>query len=379
MGLPLTPGPELSAEQQRRYARQILLPGLGVLGQRRLAQARVAVVGAGGLGGPVLQYLAAAGVGHLTIIDPDVVQPENLHRQVLFGQSALGFPKVAIATDRLMQSNPDLTVRQRQGALTRDNAQQWLADCDVVVDGTDNFAARYAISDACVRLGVPCVWAALGQFSAQLTVFWAGRGPCYRCVFPVPPAPGAVPSCAEAGVFGALCGTVGSAQAGEVLKLITGLGHPLVGRLLVHDALQASWDELPIRADPQCLSCALGEPERAPQPQSVPHPAQLPWISVAELHQMLGQSGDQILIDLRTAAEREQGMIPGAIAIRFGDFMAGQDLSPATRALLPNPRQPVVLYCASGGRSTLALAALLSAGYDQASQLNGGWLAWSGA
>ncbi len=245
----------LTEEQVARYARHIILPRVGGAGQRRLLDARVLVVGAGGLGSPVLLYLAAAGVGHLGVVDSDVVDITNLQRQVIHDTASLGRKKVLSARDAVSRINPDVEVVPYDLRLTSENALEILKEWDIVVDGSDNFPTRYLVNDACVFLGKPLVYGSMFQFDGQVTVFLPGDGPCYRCVFPEPPPPGTVPSCQEAGVFGVLPGIVGSIQATETIKLILGIGRPLVGRLLIVDGLEMEFQEVRVRRDPSCPVC----------------------------------------------------------------------------------------------------------------------------
>lgn len=246
-------------EQLDRYARHIILPGVGAAGQRRLLDARVLVVGAGGLGSPILLYLAAAGVGHIDVVDDETVEASNLQRQVAHGLASVGLPKVASAAARLADLNPDVRVTQHAERLTRENARDRVHAADLVLDGSDNFPTRYLVNDACVLERTPLVYGALSPFEGQVSVFAAdgeaGRGPCYRCLFPQPPEPGSVPSCAEAGVFGVLPGVVGSLMANEALKLLLGLGSPLIGTLLHVDALGAEFRRFSLARDPACPVC----------------------------------------------------------------------------------------------------------------------------
>jgi len=248
-------GPSLSPDELQRYHRQLILPNVGERGQRKLAGARVLLVGAGGLGSPVALYLAAAGVGHIGIIDEDVVDVSNLHRQVLHGTHDIGRPKVASAGDRLRDLNPHVDVATIHARLSSSNAMDLLRTYNIVVDGSDNFPTRYLVNDACVLLGIPCVHASISRFDGQASVFATPEGPCYRCIFPEPPAPGSIPSCADGGVFGALPGLLGSIQATEVIKLITGVGESLVGRLLIVDALRMRFRTIELERNPACPAC----------------------------------------------------------------------------------------------------------------------------
>ena len=355
------PGPELTAAERARYARHLLLPGFGSDAQRRLRAARVAVVGAGGLGSPVLAYLAAAGVGELVVIDDDVVEASNLQRQVLHGVDALDRPKVDSAAEAVARIDPAVRVVRHRERLTDATADRLLAGVDLVVDGADNFATRYAVADACTRLGVPEVFGSVLRFDAQVGVFWAGHGATYRDVFPVPPPAGSVASCAEAGVLGALCGVVGSVMAVEAVKLLTGVGEPLVGRLLVLDALAMSWRTVRVRA---------GDPS-APVVAAAPEPEPLPADAVVTAPELAALLADDavLLVDLRTDAEREVAVLPGSVPVPLDDVLAGTADLPADRR--------VVLHCRSGARSDKAVRALRAAGHPDAAHLEGGLLAWA--
>lgn len=346
-----------------RYARQVLLPGVGPEGQERLGDSRVAVVGAGGLGSPVLAYLVAAGVGEVVVIDPDTVDLTNLHRQVLHDEASVGDPKVSSAVAALGALNSGVRVTPHPVAIDASNALDLLTGCDVVVDATDSFAARYAANDAAVILGVPVVWAAIDRFAGQVSVFWAGRGPCYRCIFPAPPPPGSVATCAEAGVLGALPGVMGSVQAVETLKLLLRAGEPLLGRLQCYDALAATWSQLPVRRDPDCPVCA-SVPSVAWQPEDADA---VPLTQVAELTDFTG-----LLLDVRTDAEWAAGHLPGARHLPLDRLLAGAALPGAPDG------QPVLAYCQAGTRSAIAVRALKSLGVT-ARSLEGGYAAWQAA
>ncbi|KQX69845.1 molybdopterin-synthase adenylyltransferase MoeB [Angustibacter sp. Root456] len=386
MSLPplVDPGPPLDREQVARYARHLLIPDVGELGQRRLTGARIAVVGAGGLGSPALLYLAAAGVGTIGVIDPDVVEASNLQRQVVHGASDVGRRKVDSAADAIAEVNPLVRVVRHPVRLDSSNALDVLAGYDLVVDGTDNFATRYLVNDACVLLGVPCVWGSIYRFDGQVSVFWGGHGPCYRCLFPDPPPPGSVPSCAEGGVLGLLCAAIGAAQGTEVVKLVVGMGEPLLGRLLVHDALRASWRELRVRPDPQCPVCGehptitrdtgLIDYEQFCGLPPVPERRDGALVAPAELAELLaarerGES-DLVLVDVREPGERAIVSIPGAVAVPRAAFDTGEAFEQ-----IPFDR-PVVLHCRSGVRSAAALDLLRAAGHPDARHLDGGVLAW---
>jgi len=370
-----------------RYQRQTRLPQLGVLGQRRLAASRVAVVGAGGLGAPVLTYLAAAGVGSITVFDPDTVDVTNLHRQVLFTDADPGRPKAVAAAEHLRALNPELSVRAVVDVVTPQNALEQLAGHDLVLDGTDNFPTRYLVSDACEILDIPLVWGSILAFAGQVSVFWGaqGRGVTYRDVHPVPPRPGEVPSCAEAGVLGMLCGVIGSTMAMEAVKVLAGIGEVLFGRLALYDALRARWDELPLARNPErppvtaiedvMLTCGLPGPTG---------PA-LDEVTVAELPGLL-EAGAR-LIDIRERDELASGMIRGAEHVAMGELLAqvgagpadGAEPGPAFDGAEPGPAlEGAVLYCAAGSRSASTQRVLAERGISVRS-LRGGFGAVSSA
>ena len=370
----VAPGPPLDAEQVQRYSRHLLLPEIGETGQRRLANARVLVVGAGGLGSPVLTYLAAAGVGTIGVVDDDVVDASNLQRQVVHGTPDVGRPKVDSAVEALARLNPLVRVVPHRVRLDAAGALELLRGYDVVVDGADNFATRYLVSDACELLGLPEVWGSVFRFDAQVSVFWAGHGPTYRHLFPDPPPPGAVPSCAEGGVLGAMVGAVGAVMATEVVKLVTGAGRPLLGRLLVLDALSMSWRTVPVRPDPRARPVtSLVEAEQACG-TGVPAAAQLPAdaeVGPVELAGALRQGPQAVhLVDVRGAEEAAIVSIPGALLVPLPRILSGEALPE-----LPRDRR-VVLYCKSGVRSEQALRALRDNGFHDVAHLRGGVLAW---
>ncbi|PWJ24332.1 adenylyltransferase/sulfurtransferase [Branchiibius hedensis] len=351
------------APDRARYARQLRLPGVGVAGQDRLGAARVAVVGAGGLGSPVLSYLAAGGVGQLTVIDPDVVELSNLHRQLVHDESSVGLAKTESAAAALLALNSAATVRTHSVAIDPQNARDLLAGHDVVVDASDSFDARYATNDAAVALGIPMIWAAIDRFAGQVGVFWAGRGPCYRCIFPAAPAPGTVATCAEAGVLGALPGVVGSVQALETLKILLGIGQPLLGRVQCYDALRADWSALPVRRDPSCPVC--GDVPDVPWSPSVDD--EVPLASLAEL-----ADHDGVLLDVRTDEEYAAGHLPSSVHLPLDSLLA--DGVPAELTTT----QPWIVYCQGGTRSAIGVRALADLGIP-ARSLEGGYAAWLAA
>jgi adenylyltransferase/sulfurtransferase len=377
------PAEPLSVREVERYARHVLIPELGMAGQRRLKNARVLIVGAGGLGSPALMYLAAAGVGTIGVVDADVVELSNLQRQVIHGVGDIGRMKSESAAQTLESVNPLVRVVRHDVRIDSTNALDIIADYDLVLDGTDNFPTRYLLNDACVLLGKPDIWGSIYRFDGQTSIWWAQHGPCYRCVFPEPPPPGLVPSCAEGGVLGVLCAAIGSVQAAEAVKLIVGLGDPLVGRLLVHDGLRQSWDTLMVRKDPGCPVC--GEAPTVTElidyegfcgmpggsvPAAVDGAVSL--ISARELADLLrgSASPDLLLVDVRGSEERAIVSIPGALAIHLDEFRSG-----AAVAQIPFD-QPVVVHCKLGVRSEEASRILIAAGHPNVRNLEGGVLAW---
>jgi len=384
--MPLAPvGAALSPAERTRYARHVILPGIGDTGQRRLRAARVLVVGAGGLGSPILLYLAGAGVGRITVVDDDVVDETNLQRQVVHGVADVGRPKVHSAVDAVSALAPGVDVVPVTERLTAATVLDLVADHDVVVDGADNFPTRYLVGDACARLGVPHVWGSVYQQDAQVSVWWAGEGPCYRCVFPAPPPPGAVPSCSTGGVLGASCGSVGSVMAEEVVKLLVGVGAPLVGRLLLHDAWAQEWTTLRVVADPACVVCGSGADARRPlgiEDEVLPadeEPAagvvELPSISAVALSDRLrGRAAGTdafVLLDVREPGEREVVSIPGALPVPLAQVRSGEGegISRVEAGI------PVLVHCKTGGRSAEAVRILRGRGVD-ATDVSGGVLAW---
>lgn len=371
----VSPGADLTGEEVRRYARHLILPEVGRMGQRRLKNARVLIVGAGGLGSPALLYLAAAGVGTLGVIDFDVVEESNLHRQVIHGADDIGRAKVDSARDAVTRVNPLVEVVTHAERLTAQNAMEVIGAYDLVLDGTDNFPTRYLVNDVCGLLQKPYVWASIFRFDGQASVFWAGKGPCYRCLFPEPPPPGAVPSCAEGGVLGVLCAAMGSAQAAEAVKLIVGMGDPLLGRVGIHDALRARWEYLAVRPDPGCALCGTNPTITAPIDYAafcglgdVRPVDDLPAVTATELAEMIGAGERFTLVDIREPHEREINRIEGAVAVPKSRLEGPEGL-----ALLPPG--DVVLHCKSGVRSGDVLRTLLAAGRP-ARHLAGGIDAW---
>jgi len=362
-------GAELTTEEVRRYSRHLLLPDIGMSGQQRLKNARVLVVGAGGLGSPALTYLAAAGVGTIGVVDDDVVEESNLQRQVVHSVADLGRPKVDSAVDALAALNPLVTVVPHPVRLTAGNAQQVLAGYDLVLDGADNFSTRYLVSDACTMAGLPEVWGSVFRFDGQVSVFWSGQGPTYRDLFPEMPPAGSVPSCAEGGVLGAMCAAVGAVMATEAVKLITGAGTSLLGRLLVLDALDMTWRSVRVRAPatPTVVERLVDEVAVC-----APEPPASGVIDARELASLLAArdrgEADFELVDVRGADEAAVVSIPGARLVPLPVVLGGDHhLSPDRR---------VVLHCKSGARSAEALNALREQGFGDVVHLGGGVLAW---
>ncbi|MBU6278145.1 MAG: adenylyltransferase/sulfurtransferase MoeZ [Actinomycetales bacterium] len=385
MSLPplVEPSAELSVDEVRRYSRHLIIPDVGMTGQKRLKAARVLCVGAGGLGSPALMYLAAAGVGHLGIVEFDVVDESNLQRQIIHGTSDVGRPKAQSARDRITEINPLIEVTLHEERLDSTNVLELFSQYDLIVDGTDNFATRYLVNDACVLLGKPYVWGSIFRFDGQASVFWAEYGPCYRCLYPEPPPPGMVPSCAEGGVLGVLCASIGSIQVTEAIKLITGIGTPLVGTLMVYDGLEMQYRTVRIRKDPNCAVCGTNptvtelidyEAFCGTISDQAAEAARDATISVQDLRRMLDarEAGrdDFVLIDVREPHEYEIVAIPGSVLIPKDRFLDGSAL-----ADLPTDRR-IVLHCKVGGRSAEALAVVKGAGFADAVHVGGGVLAW---
>lgn len=362
----------LTTDERERYARHLLLPELGVGGQERLKAATIAVVGAGGLGCPALQYLAAAGVGKLRVIDSDTIERSNLQRQVLYDDASVGQPKAVVAAARLRALNPSITVEAHAVRLTATNAAELLDGCDLIVNGADNFPTRYLVSDASVLLGIPHVHGAIHRFEGEVSVFLPA-GPCYRCLHPNPPAPGSVPSCAEAGVLGVLPGIVGTLQATEALKLLLGIGQPLTGRLLLFDATNMHFRELRLHRNANCAACgdasALTQLTDLPEVQCATGELIMREITPIELKAKLDRGDDFVLVDVREPHEYELCKIPGSVLIPLNTI-------PQRLGEL-NPDSEIVLQCRSGKRSADALMFLQANGYTNLINLKGGILAWS--
>lgn len=372
--------PELSHSEILRYSRHLLIPEVGLSGQRKLKAASALIIGTGGLGSPVSLYLAAAGVGRIGLVDYDVVDFSNLQRQVIHATSGLGSLKVESARDRMLDINPDIRVDTYNEPFTSDNAVRIAQDYDILIDGTDNFATRYLTNDLCVLLGKPNVYGSIYRFDGQVSVFDARYGPCYRCLFPEPPPPGLVPSCAEGGVLGVLPGTIGTIQATEALKILLGIGEPLIGRLLLYNALDMSFDFVKLRKNPQCKVCGLdpevtelidyeefcGVPGYDLEKGSVGGD----WDITAEQLADKLEHGDQIrLLDVREPHELEISHLDGATVIPLGQL--------AARLSELDSAEEMVVLCKSGTRSARALELLVSAGFRKVKNLEGGINAWA--
>ena len=374
-------GPALTVDEVRRYSRHLIIPDVAMAGQQRLMNAKVLCVGAGGLGSPALMYLAAAGVGTLGIVEFDTVDESNLQRQIIHGQSDIGKSKAISAKEKIAEINPNVNVIVHELRLDTDNVMEIFSQYDLIVDGTDNFATRYLVNDACVLLKKPYVWGSIYRFDGQASVFWAEYGPCYRCLYPEPPPPGMVPSCAEGGVLGVLCASIGSIQTTEAIKLIAGIGEPLIGQLMIYDALEMSYRKIKVRKDPKCPLCSDKPTQTALLPDYEAFCGVLSdaaevavkdsTISVTELKAKIDNKDKFILIDVREPSEFEIVKIPGAILISKQGFLDGSAL-----AGLPQDK-PIILHCKSGVRSAECLAILKSAGFADATHVSGGVVAWA--
>ncbi|MBC6450412.1 adenylyltransferase/sulfurtransferase MoeZ [Actinokineospora xionganensis] len=372
------PAQELTKEEVERYSRHLIIPDVGMAGQKRLKNAKVLVVGAGGLGSPALLYLAAAGVGTLGIVDFDVVDESNLQRQVIHGVSDVGKPKAQSAKESIAEINPLINVVLHQEHLNSTNALDIFAPYDLILDGTDNFATRYLVNDAAVLLGKPYVWGSIFRFEGQVSVFWEdapnGQGLNYRDLYPEPPPPGMVPSCAEGGVLGVLCASIGSIMVTEAIKLLTGIGDPLLGRLMVYDALDMTYRTIKIRKDPETKPIeGLIDYEAfcGVVTEDAQNAAAGNTITPRELKEKFDKGEDFALIDVREPHEYEIVKIPGAVLIPKDRILSGEAL-----AELPQDK-PIVLHCKSGVRSAEALAALHKAGFADAVHVGGGVLGWA--
>ncbi|OBI02672.1 adenylyltransferase/sulfurtransferase MoeZ [Mycolicibacter heraklionensis] len=380
MSLPplVEPADELTRDEVARYSRHLIIPDVGVQGQKRLKNARVLVIGAGGLGAPTLLYLAAAGVGTIGIVDFDVVEESNLQRQVIHGVSDIGRPKAESARDSIAEVNPLVRVQLHQVRLERSNAVELFAQYDLILDGTDNFATRYLVNDAAVLAHKPYIWGSIYRFEGQVSVFWEdapnGLGLNYRDLYPEPPPPGMVPSCAEGGVLGVLCASIGSVMGTEAIKLITGIGQPLLGRLMIYDALEMSYRTIAIRKDP--ATPAITELVDYDEfcgvvPEEAAAAVAGSTITPAELRELLDSGQPLALIDVREPGEWAINRIEGAQLVPQSTINTGEGL-----AKLPQDRMSV-LYCKTGVRSAQVLATLKKAGFADAVHLQGGIVAWA--
>jgi molybdopterin/thiamine biosynthesis adenylyltransferase/rhodanese-related sulfurtransferase len=373
-----TPTTQLSKDEILRYSRHLIMPEVGMEGQLKLKQAKVLLVGAGGLGSPLALYLAAAGVGKLGIVDFDVVDFTNLQRQVIHGTSDVGRPKLASARETIREVNPNVKVVSYETHLTSENALDIFKEYDIIADGTDSFPTRYLVNDACVLLGKPNIYGSIFRFEGQASVFYAKEGPCYRCLYPEPPPPGLVPSCAEGGVLGVLPGIIGCIQALQAINLILGKGQTLIGRLLVFDALNLKFRELKLRKNPDCPVCGthptvtrLIDYEQFCGIRGEDHVARakVPEITPAELKGMMDQRKPFVLIDVREPHEYQICHIPGSKLIPLGEV--------PKRMLELNSADEIVVHCRSGVRSAQAVELLMKAGFRKIHNLRGGVLAWA--
>jgi adenylyltransferase/sulfurtransferase len=380
------PAADLTIDEVRRYSRHLIIPDVGMSGQKRLKNAKVLVIGAGGLGSPALLYLAAAGVGTLGIAEFDTVDESNLQRQVIHGVSDIDKPKGQSAKESIAEINPYVNVVLHPERLDNDNVMDIFRGYDLIVDGTDNFATRYMVNDAAYFLGIPYVWGSIYRFDGQASVFaptLTDDAPCYRCLYPEPPPPGMVPSCAEGGVLGVLCASIGSIQVNEAIKLLTGIGDPLVGKLMIYDGLEMEYRKLKVRKDPNCALCGEHptvtglidyETFCGAISDEAADAAADATISVVTLEHMLKEreegSRDFVLVDVRETNEYEINRIPGSVLIPKGDFLNGSALEQ-----LPADKQ-IVLHCKTGVRSAECLAIVKGAGYADAVHVGGGVVAW---
>src|SRR6266481_3268729 len=373
LGLPM-----LSNEEIARYSRHVIMPEVGMQGQRRLKAASVLMIGTGGLGAPLGMYLAAAGVGRLGLVDFDVVDSSNLQRQIIHGTKDVGRPKIASARDRLEDINPHVEIETHETRLTSENALSLFVNYDIIVDGTDNFPTRYLVNDACVLAGKPNVYGSIFRFEGQASVFWAERGPCYRCLYPEPPPPGLVPSCAEGGVLGVLPGIIGAIQANETIKIILGAPDIMVNRLLLFDAWRMRFRELKLRKNPDCPVCGqnptIKELIDYEQFCGITQPTEtkstMEEITATQLKQRLDQGDDIQIIDVREPHEYEIGQIPNSKLIPLGQVL--------NRMNEIDPDRETVVHCKMGGRSAKAIDALQRSGFPgKLANLKGGITAWS--
>jgi sulfur-carrier protein adenylyltransferase/sulfurtransferase len=392
---------ELTHDEIRRYSRHLIMPEIGLDGQRRLKASSILLIGTGGLGSPLALYLTAAGVGRIGLVDYDVVDDTNLQRQIIHGQSTVGVLKTESAKRRMLDLNPNIQIDTYDVPLTSDNALKIMEPYDVIIDGTDNFPTRYLVNDACVKLGKPNVYGSILRFEGQLSVFYANEGPCYRCMFPEPPPPGLVPSCAEGGVLGILPGTIGTMQATEAIKLITGIGDPMVGRMLLYDALEMSFTKIKVRKDPKCPVCGIpreqvelidyeqfcGVPAHDHVEEEKLENIPMPVINAQQLKERLDAGENLFLLDVRNPEEWEIAVLPESVKITKGQIeMAAYAVSSGTQsreqtvlAQIPTDRE-IIVYCRTGVRSRKVIEALRAiGGYNPRKLVNmeGGIVSWA--
>ncbi|WP_300681959.1 molybdopterin-synthase adenylyltransferase MoeB [Nocardioides sp.] len=404
MSLPplVEPAEELTIDEVRRYSRHLIIPDVGMAGQKRLKNARVLVIGAGGLGSPALLYLAAAGVGTIGIVEFDEVDESNLQRQIIHKQSTIGQPKAESAKAAIADVNPLVEVVLYNERLDNDNVFRVFEGWDLIIDGTDNFATRYMVNDAAYFLGIPYVWGSIYRFDGQASVYAAGlrnsknpelakaaeNAPCYRCLYPEPPPPGMVPSCAEGGVLGVLCASIGSIQVTEGIKLLTGIGDPLVGELMIYDALEMEYRKVRLRKDPNCALCGDHPTVESlidyevfcgAVSEDAAEAAVGSTISVTTLESWFkeAESGERdfVLVDVREPNEYEINQIPNSVLVPKGEFLTGEALSKLAE-LTNDGQKQLVLHCKSGVRSAECLAIAKGAGYGDAVHVGGGVVAW---
>ena len=359
------PGRALSDAEKERYSRHILIQNIGIQGQERIINSKVLCVGAGGLGSPTILYLAAAGVGELGIIDFDRVDITNLQRQIIHTQNDLGKNKAASAREKVLALNPEANVNIYELKLDVSNVIEIFSKYDLIIDCTDNFATRYLINDAAALLGKPYIWGSILKFDGEVSVFWSKQGPCYRCIHPTPPPPGSVPSCAEGGVLGALCGAIGSIQSNEAIKLITGVGESLLGNLLIFDALDNSSKKIPIKQNQLCQICSGIQKELLSDYEE--------FCGLGDAitpQELAARTNEYLLIDVREPDEHAALSIPGSVLIPKGRFEDGSAL-----AALPKDKE-IILHCRSGVRSAICLAIIKGAGFNNSKHLKGGIIAW---
>jgi len=371
----------LSQEEVLRYSRHLIMPEVGVEGQEKLKNASILLIGCGGLGSPLGLYLSAAGIGRLGLVDFDLIDFTNLQRQVMFGTQDVGRPKAEVAKERIGQINPNVQVTVYREKFTAENAMKIIKDYDIVIDGTDNFPTRYLVNDACVFLKKPNVYGSIFRFEGQATIFWGEKGPCYRCLYPEPPPPGMVPSCAEGGVLGILPGIIGLLQATEAIKLILGKGDPMIGRLLLFNALDMKFREVKLQKDPECPVCGknptitqLIDYEQfcgigLGQEEATVSTAGIPEITAQELKAKMDRKDKFVLVDVREPHEYQIAKIPGGRLIPLGEI--------TQRAHELDTADDIVVHCRSGARSAKAIQALQKMGFKRLHNLKGGILAWS--